>query len=52
VPFGKTATLIGEVTPAPEHEPNCVQETNTLLPPSASAGLSWNPPFELAAIWW
>src|SRR5256714_13217804 len=50
-PCGKTATLIGDGTLTPEHEPNCVHETRTFEPLRAIAGLSWNCFFESAAIW-
>src|SRR5438128_8791770 len=50
-PCGKTATLIGDGTLIPEHEPNCVHETRALLPLRAIAGLSWNCDREFDAIW-
>src|SRR2546423_12501365 len=50
-PCGKTATLIGEGTFTPEHEPNCVHETSTFEPLSAIAGLSRDCLLEVAADW-
>src|SRR5919201_406271 len=50
-PCGKIATLIGEGTFTPEHDPNCVHETRTFEPLRAIAGLSWNCFLEFPAIW-